>query len=232
MLRTCALILGLLIGCSGDAGPSSDAPAKSAKAAESAKPAKAAKGGGKAAKGGGKAAKVTRSPEGKKAEAAPAAPTASNWKSHPTIVSIRDEVTAINGSINEGRVYEFPDFCGDEGIMKVELFATEHQGAYRKYNLREAGLGDISRETTAYYDASDAGKVIFAVSVYSHGSAGSSVIRRQYYVDGKLFFEAPTEVKESGLGAPSDDTPMAELVPMTHADAFRKQSSIAGKCGG
>lgn len=219
MRRACMLTLMLLIGCSGGAGPASDAPAKPAKSTKS-------------AKGGDKQAKSPRSSAGTKAGAAPDAPTASNWKSHPTIVSIRDEVTTINQSANERRFYEFSDFCGEEGIMKVELFATEHQGAYRKYNLLEAGLGDISRETTAYYDASDAGKVIFAVSVYSHGSAESKVIRRQYYVDGKLFFEAPAEVKESGLGAPTDDTAMAELVPMTQADAFRKQSSIAGKCGG
>ena len=225
--------LALLVGCG-----SSEEPAGAAKQAVSSEPdaapgktkgksKKKATSKGKRSKSGGGAA------DGPLTADSPI--TNANWKGHPYVVQVREQVASIEKNLGGGPFHAFSDGCGGEGIYKVglgELQAAPDspsaEGPVRKFYLEEGG-GDSARDTVVYYDDQD--RALFAYSVFSHASAGSKATSRVYYRDGQQVFEAPVEMKAGELGGPQDSEPLTERVPATTVDAFHKMSSTARKCG-
>jgi hypothetical protein len=116
--------------------------------------------------------------------------------------------------------------CGDEGIFKISLVNSAEDADLLQFIKLEIG-GDISRETTTYYNPK--GQAVFAMSVYTHSGAESIYLSRAYYEGGKPLYKPAVE-KTSDKSGPVDETPIEQLVHLAAKDAQAHFQTVADMC--
>ncbi len=222
------LILGAF-GCGGGAETAAPAPAEPPAAGPPAAPAAAS-----AASEG--AADEKPGPEEGGAED-PGPITQAKWKSHPSILEVRDLVGAVlkgaEAASTEGSDWKTQrtsfvnsGACGDQFIYEVALL-KDADGKTRRFHLVE-GAGDISAETSNFYDA--AGAARFVMSEYRHSSAESNSLSRLYLnADGtEMFTPAVEEVGKQG--GPRNEKSVADMVVATASAADAEYARIVKEC--
>jgi len=167
--------------------------------------------------------------------------TGDNWKSHPSVVEIREIVTEINeGAANSKSGWSvdeqiFDDICGLYGpdgggagphILESTL-VKDDKGRTRSLKVIEIG-GDIGGDMTQFYD--EAGQLRFAMSEYSHSGAESKYLSRLYLnADGSKLFEPEVEMLSENPG-PGDSDKIADIVAATARDAVALHKKTTLRC--
>lgn len=174
------------------------------------------------------------------AEAAPEEPgpiTQAKWKSDPRIVEVRELVGAVlkgaeaaagEGSDWNAQRTSFVNSggCGDQFIYEVSLL-KDPEGRTVRFHLVE-GRGDISAETSNFYDA--AGVARFVMSEYRHSSAESNSLSRLYLnADGTEMF-APSIEQLGKQGGPQNEKAVADMTVATSAAADAEYARIVKEC--